>query len=121
MQVIWILAALVAAPATGGDKVVDPDAKPMGPALVRGAPETQHTVRDEPLPPLPEHPEPPPGTLDVHDHGAAAKGATGQAGPMFPAEPGGDELGAGAKAAGALGIVALAGALAWAVRRRQRA
>ncbi len=34
MQVIWILAALVAAPATGGDKVVDPDAKPMGPALV---------------------------------------------------------------------------------------
>ncbi len=122
MHMIWILAALVAAPTAPPDKgvdpkdkVIDPNAKPMGPALDRGAPEVHHTVKDVPLPPLPEHPDPPPGTHEAHTDAPGGGNS-----PVFPAEPRGEEMSTAAKTATAGGAIALIIALAWLVRRRRR-
>ncbi len=113
MQTLWILAAMIYAPSGGGEKVIDPNAVPMGPALERGAPEVQHTVKNVKLPPLPEHPEPPPGTSVAHIHGAG-----GPLDPVFPATPTGDGPPIALKAAGAALLLGLLALLGWTLRRR---
>lgn len=125
MELIWLVAmigspsAVEAVEAAPAQKIVVKGALPMGPALPRGAPAEVHPVQPPAeaakLPPLPEHPVPPPGTERVLEAGDDRR----QRAPMFPAAARAKSSG-NVWILGAVGVVGAIALLAILLRRRRR-